>query len=194
MSIMNLFNRDKTSGDNSPIQKHYGEGDNNAYYYNMALPISVSPYKIKNVIDLIYDKVDIIFENEDNYTISAEKRIKHTRKNELTGMSSTYFKSRIKPYLYLENELDEFLKNNKNRNEKKKYISIVRDINSKFVAYSSKFTTFDQLFDDMLTRFETAFLESYKEDEKSDIIEVLFAYMYFICDIPEVDDEDDKTR
>lgn len=190
MAIKELFSRIKTEGNHSPVQSHKGKG-NNVINYNMPMPINVSPYKIKAAIDLIYEKIDILVDNEDAFIISPDKRIKHTEKNELTGMTIEYFNTRIKPHLYLEKELDEFLKKNSNVKEKKKYTNIVRDINSKFIAYSGKFTTFDEAFDEMLTRFEEAFLEKY-EEEKSELIEVLFAYMYFICDIPTVGDENEN--
>lgn len=186
MRIKELISCNKTKGSNSPIQNHKGTGDN--IIVNYITQMSVSPYKIKSVIELIYEKIDILCENDDDFTISADKRIRYTKKNEITGMTSNYFNTRIKPYLYLEQELDEFLKKNVNYKEKIKYTNIVRDINSKFIAYSSKFINFDKAFDDMLTRFEEAFLEKY-EDEKSELIEVLFAYMYFICDIPRIEED-----
>ncbi|MCB2313463.1 hypothetical protein LGL55_20500 [Clostridium tagluense] len=184
INVKDLLSRNKTEGSQSPVQEHNGHGDN-VISYNMPMPISISPYKIKAAIDLIYERIDILLDNDDEFIISPEKRIKHTRKNELTGMTSTYFNTRIKPHLYLEKELDEFLKKNSNYKEKKKYTNIVRDINSKFIAYSSKFNNFDEAFEDMMTRFEEAFLQKY-EEEKSEFIEILFAYMYFICDIPEI--------
>jgi|GEM_PF-5185328 len=152
LKYKNLLSKAKTEGNQSPIQEHNGQGNNIVNYNNLPMPISVSPYKIKSAIDLIHNKIDVLFEDNEDFVLSAKKRIEYKDKNKITGMTIEYFNTRIKPHLHLEKELDEFLKNNSNQKEKTKYINIVRDINSKFIAYSNQFSNFDEAFEQMLTK------------------------------------------
>ncbi|KEI09309.1 hypothetical protein Z957_05245 [Clostridium sp. K25] len=200
MSLVNMLKNmnksTRTEGDYSPIQNNNGQG-NNIINYIMPMSIAVSPYKIKMVLDILYDNIDSLFKiNDEEKKVS--KRKNYSLKNELTGMSEQYFKQRIKPHLYLEKSLNEFLKKNSNEREKKKYNIIVRDINSKFAAYSRNFRTFDEAFDNMVTTFENSFMDKFSTQEvcirESELIEVLFSYMYFICDIPDIPKESDNDE
>lgn len=148
--------------------------------------ISIDPNQLGILINSYFEKMVTLREI---VTETFNEKIKRTdikRKNKINSMSDNYYRVGIRDYIGFFNEIHDFLSNPANERANKRYNLISRDIKRKLTAFKVRFTSFDETFEYVLSEFNRRVCEDFElELEQIELVPVLFAYMYYFCDIGE---------
>lgn len=176
----------QTHGENSPIYNA-----DNMVINNSTIPINIDPNEMGELINIFFSKIKEIREISSETFNEKLKRTDIKRKNRINGMSREYFNAAIRNYIVYFNEIDMYLSEQDNVEEKRRYRYIARDVNRKLAAFKRRFGVFDETFEYVVTSFTAEAGRAFELDfRKRELVPILIAYMYYFCDIGENDEAD----
>lgn len=153
---------------------------NHIYNYNPH-PIRFFENDLKELICVFSDEIDVI-SNIVEITTDL-KRPKIEEKNELNNLSKLYFEHIKKDNLVYFDKITNFLKDPRNENFLKSYLSTTNEINRKIVCKRNEFKSFEVIFDAIYDYIVEKANNDLPFDK--DLIWVFLHFMYYNCDIGE---------
>lgn len=145
-------------------------------------PLIVSPDDMSEVVSALAGQKGTGWSVADD---PPTPRLRYQRKNEINNMSADYAKALRQKYLKDTKEIHAFLSAPENEDKMRQYEDIVDEFQLKIIAKRKDYQNFDSvmnhLFDLLFTR--DPILRRYKK-----LTRALIFYMYWNCDIGEVED------
>jgi len=194
----------RSAGDNSPNIDSERDTYNSCNFYGSGeIPINIDANEIKKLIDAFFgtriDFKNIIKKRVSDFKLNEEenKGIKRTNiilKNKINKMSKDYYKKVIRSKIPYFEEIEKYLGNSENEDESDRYNYIVETINESLIAYKREFPEFDKAIDYLIKK-SIDLIEIRFGDlsiPKKITIKVFIAYMYYYCDVGEIDEN--KTQ
>jgi hypothetical protein len=148
-------------------------------------PLRINPNDIKDTIVGFYSNRENVTEGIRKVESNFDYVSKET-KNELNNLSEEYFKIIKERSLPFFDEIDNFLKDNKNKEFKGKYLDIVDELRTQIETYRDEYNKFDKIFSKIR---ETILNNSNDEIKEKRWINIFLHYMYWNCDIGRKEDD-----
>ena len=144
------------------------------------LPLQFYEEELKELIVYFKAHLDSLSE------LVEKKEVDNTRigleeKNKKNKLSEEYFNSIIQQSLSYFNQIDQFLKDPKNKELLEAYKDTVQELNSKIISTRSQFNAFESIFDYLYEYILNKNSEELKKGRR--LIYIFLHYMYYNCDI-----------
>lgn len=150
------------------------------YNYNPH-PIRFFENDLKEIICVFSEEVVVIGNIIEKTTDLERPYIE--KKNELNNLSEAYFEHIKRDNLVYFDKINIFLKDPRNKNFLKRYLSTTREINRKIVCNRNEFKYFEVIFDAIYNYIVEN--SNYDLPFDRDLIWVFLHFMYYNCDIGE---------
>ncbi|WP_344204368.1 ABC-three component system protein [Aeromicrobium alkaliterrae] len=119
------------------------------------------------------------------FDVPPVDRVSFDRKNELNNMSSSFAAVLQRRFQLYTKPIEDFLANPANHDSLERYEAAVEDFELKIVAKRSEFQSFDDVFNHLL---EVLFKQDAVLARQKSLVRAMVFYMYWHCDIGEVED------
>ena len=147
-------------------------------------PLIVSPDDLAEVVQALARQKDSVVAVIDD---PPTPRVSYEKKNSLNNMSDEYAKAQRKKYLKETTQIRTFLAAPENLDLLRMYESIVDEFQLKIIAKRKDYQTFDQVMEylvDLLFNRDPVL----RQHKHKRLTRAVLFYMYWNCDIGEVDD------
>ncbi|WP_307893170.1 ABC-three component system protein [Bacillus swezeyi] len=148
-------------------------------------PIRFYEQDLKEIIECFSKETDNINNVIENTTDFYRPKIK--KKNEINRLSNEYFEHIKKNSLMHFEKISIFLKDIRNEEFLKMYLSTTTEINNKIVCNRREFEYFEKIFDAIYNYIVEK--SNYELPFNKELIWVFLHYMYYSCDIGDKHDQ-----
>lgn len=175
----------KTFGGASPITTGFINliNNNQHVHYNPSLTISINPNKMAVIIKEFL-KVDFLNELDESLESQLQefnREDEHLKlKNELNGVSKEYFDSIIQYHSEHFYEIENFLKQNRNHNIRKKYASIATNLHFNYLSQCTHNRNLMNHIQTVVSEINNSI--QCDDDEVEEYVMIFIHHMYFKCD------------
>jgi hypothetical protein len=147
-------------------------------------PLIVSPDDLADVVTALAARADAVREAIDH---PPTERVAYERKNQLNEMTPEYAKALRRKYLKDTAQIKAFLAAPENDELRQKYESVADEFQLKIIARRKDYQTFDQVMEYLINLLfgRDPVLKQHRHKR---LTRVVLFYMYWNCDIGEVDD------
>jgi hypothetical protein len=143
-------------------------------------PLIVSPDDLSDVVSALASQIA----GNKQVVALPTPRVPYEEKNKLNNMSAEYAKGQRRKYLAHAREIDDFLAAPENEHLLRKYEAVAEEFNFKIIARRKEYHTFDRVMEYLL---DLLFNRDPILNGNKRLTRAMLFYMYWNCDIGEVD-------